>query len=613
MYANFIYVILAILIYSAYQPADRPYFAPLETLLLAAVLLLAFLEWNRRSFARVLRLASTQGNYAADHRFSAVLGRQSIAALVVFALAVHVLALPLYVLDLPLVDALPVLAALLFMGLFLGLLALVWRAAFPAHRRLYDPAAQPGAYVASNLRLTIPILLPWIAISALTDIIFALPFETPKRLLSTTAGEAAFFLGFLVLVAFTAPLFVQKFWGCRPLEEGYYRRRIRELCQRAGVGYRDILYWPIFGGRMITAGVMGLARRFRFILVTEALLQTLSPEEVDSVVAHEIGHVKHHHLPYYMLFMAGFMLLVFALYDAALFLFLYGRPTRWLLTASGLPQASVLSLLFAGAFLTLFLVYFRFVFGYYMRNFERQSDAYVYTLFDSAAPMIATFRKIAAASGQSDDKPNWHHFSIRERIDFLARCEADRRWVAWQNRKVRRSLGLYLAALAVVAGLAWQLNVGEAGRRLNRHFLEDVLQREIAQQPENAELQGLLGDVKYAAGDLAGAAEAYEAALALVPGNPQVLNNLAWLYATAEAADVRQPARALELARRAVQLDPSAQVLDTLGECYFVNGRMQEAVAAGREALARAADNREYFREQLEKFEKALAAGGGNA
>jgi Zn-dependent protease with chaperone function len=613
MYANFIYVILAILIYSTYQPADTPYFSLSEALALAAALVVAFVLWNRLSFRQVARLAAARGQQAADHRFSGVLTRQSIAALVVFALVVHGLALPLPVLDLPLVATLPTLAAVLFLGFFLALLALVWQAAFPAHRRLYDPTAQARDYVLSNLRLAIPIILPWVVISGLTDVIFALPFETPKRLLSTTAGEAAFFMGFLVIVALTAPIVVQKFWGCRPLEEGYYRRRIRSLCLRADVAYRDILYWPIFGGRMITAGVMGLVRRFRYILVTEALLESLTPEEVDSVVAHEIGHVKHHHLLYYMLFMAGFMLMIFSLYDLAIFLFLYGLPTRWLLTVASQHQASVLSILFAGGFLALFLVYFRFVFGYYMRNFERQSDAYVYSLFDSAAPMIATFHKIAAASGQSDDKPNWHHFSIRERIAFLTRCEEDRRWVGRQNLKVRRSLIVYLLAMAVVAGVGYQLNFGEAGRRLNRHFLEDVLQREVARQPDNAELYGLLGDVKYGAGKLPAAAEAYETALRLAPGTPQVLNNLAWLYATAQPADLRRPARALELAMRAVQLDDAAHVLDTLAEAYFVNGRLEAAVSASRQALERATGNHAYLRQQLKKFQSALAAGGGGA
>ena len=43
---------------------------------------------------------------------------------------------------------------------------------------------------------------------------------------------------------------------------------------------------------MITAAVMGLIKKFRYILVTQGLLQMLEPEEIDAVIAHEIGHVK---------------------------------------------------------------------------------------------------------------------------------------------------------------------------------------------------------------------------------------------------------------------------------------------------------------------------------
>ena len=38
---------------------------------------------------------------------------------------------------------------------------------------------------------------------------------------------------------------------------------------------------------MITAGVMGLIKNFRYILVTPSLLNLLEPAEVDAVIAHE--------------------------------------------------------------------------------------------------------------------------------------------------------------------------------------------------------------------------------------------------------------------------------------------------------------------------------------
>jgi Zn-dependent protease with chaperone function len=409
-----------------------------------------------------------------------------------------------------------------------------------------------------------------------------------------------------MVVAVFAPLVIQRLWGCYPLESGFYRERIENLCQRAGIGYRNIMYWPIFGGRMLTAGVMGIARKFRYILVTDALLRSLSPDEVDAVIAHEIGHVKKHHLLYYIIFMAGFMLISFAIYDVTIFLIFTAKPLYKTVLNLGMDQATIISSLFSVVFLVVFLLYFRFIFGYFMRTFERQADGYVYSLFDTALPMIATFQKIAATSGQSPDKPNWHHYSIRERIDHLLKCEGNRQWVERHNRKVRFSLIIFAIAMIGIGIIGYQLNYGRAGQHINAHFFEEILKQEIIESPHDAELYSLLGDLKYSQNAYQETAAAYERSLALNPENPQVLNNLAWLYATSEDETIRRPERALSLALQAERLESSAHILDTLAECYFVNGDIAAAIHYEQRALDTADEKRDYYRDQLERFKKAL-------
>lgn len=609
MFANFIYFILALLIYTTYQPSEQSSFSSLETLLAVILLMAGFSALCRHLFHRVALLAALGRQYEADHRFSTLMTRHSILALAVFALIIHGLSAPSLLTGLGLFDAIPTLLALVFLGLFIGLLVVLWSHAWTAHRRLYDPQATRGEYVSSNLRFSLPVVLPWLLISGISDVLFALPFEGPKRFLSSTEGEAIYFLVFLLLASIFAPVLVQRFWGCRPLEHGYYRSRIEALCRRAGVRYRNILYWPIFGGRMLTAGVMGLARRFRYILVTESLLKTLTPEEVDTVIAHEIGHVKRYHLIYYMVFIAGFMLISYAVFDLVLWAIISARPVYRLVTDMGFNQTTVVSTLFGLVFLVAFLFYFRIVFGYFMRNFERQADTFVYSLFSSAMPMVSTFEKIAASSGQSADKPNWHHFSIRERIQFLLRCEQDRRWIDRHNRKVRRSLAAYLVAMAVIGVAGYQLNFGAAGAAVNGRFIEHILMREIEHSPNDASLYSMLGDLRYSQNDREGARAAYEASLRLDPKNAQVLNNLAWLLATAKPDDRKDPKRALDLALQSVALDPTAHALDTLAESYFVNNDVEAAVSTAAQALERARENRTYYLEQLERFKKMLGKG----
>jgi tetratricopeptide (TPR) repeat protein len=220
-------------------------------------------------------------------------------------------------------------------------------------------------------------------------------------------------------------------------------------------------------------------------------------------------------------------------------------------------------------------------------------------------PLITTLEKIAATSGQSADKPNWHHFSIRQRIDYLRKCEADSFWISHHNRKVNKSIGVYVTCLITLGVLGYQLNVGDMGDRINRHFLEKVLVREIEQTPDNPNLFSLLGNIYYNDKNWAGVQDAWERSLALNPDDAQVLNNLAWHYATCEDPQYKNPERALSLAQLAIQLERQSHVWDTLAESYYVNGRYGEAVNAGEQALALAVNKLEYYREQLDKFKKA--------
>ncbi len=612
MFANFIYFILALLIVATYQPSETATLTAIEIVMTTAVLFFLFSSAVRYQFRRICLMADRGELYRADHRFSTATSRLSIAALVVFAVIVHGLEAPSAVAGYRLFAVSPTLSALPFMGLFIGLLSLIWFHSWKAHRKLYDSRVSRKALVGANLRFSLPVLLPWLVISGVSDFLLALPLEWPRKVLSSAEGEAAYFLVFLLLVAVFAPVVIQWFWGCKPLEEGAFRRRIEALCTRAGVRYRDILYWPIFGGRMITAGVMGLIRRFRYILVTDALMKRLTPEEFDAVIAHEIGHVKKRHLLFYMLFVIGFMIIVSLLQ----ILFYDWIP---LIVISYLPSLAALMewlylkanphLFISAVVILLFFLYFRFMFGFFIRHFERQADGFAFQFFNTAAPMVSTFQKIAKTSGQSPDKPNWHHFSILERIQFLQNCEQDRDLVARHSGMVNRWLVVFFLGLAGVVAFGYQLNFGPAKYAMSEFLYEKALIREMGDDFSRAHLYQYLGDRRYGEGDMMAAAAAYERSLASEPGNAQVMNNLAWLLATAEEQSLQDPKRALDLALESVRLSPSAHALDTLAESYFANNDVEAAVATAALAVERAGENRAYYEEQLERFRNMLGKG----
>jgi tetratricopeptide (TPR) repeat protein len=241
-----------------------------------------------------------------------------------------------------------------------------------------------------------------------------------------------------------------------------------------------------------------------------------------------------------------------------------------------------------------------------MRNFERQADTYVYTLFDSAEPLISTFKKIAATSGEPPDRPNWHHFSIKSRIDYLKKCESDKIWITRHDNKIKKSIAIYLSGVILLCGVGYNLSFGESSKKLNKHFFLKIIQREIEKTPNNPLLYSSLGDLYYSDKNYEDTIKAYEQAIMIDPNNTHALNNLAWLFATCEVESFRDPKQALALAKRAVQLEVSPHILDTLAESFYVNGQIEQAIITETRALEISIKNRDYYKKQLAKFKIAM-------
>ena len=618
MFGNFIYFIIVLLLYATYQHPEETNFSSTETLFFFIGLIFIFEIFCRMQFKNLAKRIPKDSFPILDHIFNKLLLRLSILAIALCAVDIYGFNITTFLLNLPLFSAIPTLQALVVLGIFIFYLSILWANAYTVYSKLYSSDLSKKAYVFSNISFSIPVLLPWVLLSGISDLIFALPFDTPKRILSTKAGASSYFLLFLFIVTIVGPAMIQKLWQCKPIEKGRLRTLIENLCKRADLKYSNILYWPIFGGKMITAGVMGLVKRFRYILVTDALLNFLSPEEIEAVIAHEIGHVKKKHLLFYLFFFAGFMLISLATFDFIKYSVIYAEPIYKFIVYTGFNHYTVSSVAISIVFIIILLVYFRFIFGYFMRNFERQADTYVYTLFDSAQPLIKTFEKIALTSGQPPDKPNWHHFSIYERIEYLKKCESDRTWIKAQDNKIRKSIAVFIVGMVVMGSVGYQLNFGKTGEIIAKHFSEKANLNEkrkyldlsekyvlkmLKEDPGKTALYEALGEIYYLKNDLENSAEAFEKAIELNSKNPEVYNNLAWLYATDER--LKNPKRALQMALKAAGLRKAPHILDTLAESYFVNGDYGSALKTGMLALKLTNRDKEYFEKQLNKFQKA--------
>jgi tetratricopeptide (TPR) repeat protein len=106
--------------------------------------------------------------------------------------------------------------------------------------------------------------------------------------------------------------------------------------------------------------------------------------------------------------------------------------------------------------------------------------------------------------------------------------------------------------------------------------------------PTDARTHQNLGEAYGAKGDLGAAALAFLDAAQYQPDDPFVLNRAGWILATAPEPRIRDGARALALAARAVELTRRQDVvsLDTLAAAHAELGHFDLAVAAAREALA---------------------------
>jgi Zn-dependent protease with chaperone function len=609
MFSHFIYFIIALLILSLYELPDELPITFLDALFLFFSTVVLYALYTYQQFHKLLKMVQWGHRVQLDHRFTQLSTRCAILSLVVLAIDVWWLHLPAFLNSVRLFSVLPTLSSLLLLLLFVGYLALMWAFSYKAHRAIYSAHISMRSYVYSNIAFCVPVLIPWALLFGINDVIQLLPFSSPKAFLDSPIGQTAYFLVFLMIAAIFAPLMIQKFWRCSPLEPGERRSRIEALCKKAGVRYANIVYWPIFDGRMITAGVMGLVARFRYILVTDALFSILTSDEVDQVIAHEIGHVKHKHLLLYLLFFIGFMLISYTVYPVSQLLLFSKGPLLAIIEQFKLDPFKTLDIFYGVTLVICIIIYFRFIFGYFIRNFERQADLYVFKLFPTAQPLISTFHKIAASSGQPADKPNWHHFSIQQRMDYLSRCERSPQWISRHTRKVVRSITTFVAAFLILGAAAYQLNqmvFNKGSRNLNVNVLEAYLDQKKEKTPNDALLYWIVGNIYFDRSEIERASSAYEASLELNPDNPDTLNNLAWLLATSDQSTVYDPKRSLKLAQRAIALKKAPHIWDTLAESLFANGYITEAIAAEEQAIEMNPEDLRIYEAQLTKFKDAL-------
>ena len=202
-------------------------------------------------------------------------------------------------------------------GLLLGTLPAflawigLWWAQYPAEHALRQqsmienlvdelPIHRPptlAAYVTSNLRLQLLFtVLPVILIAAVHDTAAAivLPFfdsGIPEVSLAVNAVEsnADKVDGLLWLLSagsvfVLAPEVLRRILQTTPMQDGPLRRRLEALSERSGIRCRDILVWHTHFN-VGNAAVMGLLPRYRYVLLSDLLLERMDDDQIEAVLS----------------------------------------------------------------------------------------------------------------------------------------------------------------------------------------------------------------------------------------------------------------------------------------------------------------------------------------
>ncbi|MBZ5566938.1 MAG: M48 family metallopeptidase [Acidobacteriia bacterium] len=199
----------------------------------------------------------------------------------------------------------------------------------------------------------------------------------------------AVFIALSVFLAQIAPVVLfPLFYKFQPLENDDLRERLLRLSQRAGTRVRGIYEWKLSEkSKKANAALTGLGRTRRIILA-DTLLENYSPEEIESILAHELGHHVHRHIVKGILVQ---VVITFFGFWATAAVLRYAVEQRHLFeTLSDFANLPLLALV--STVMSLLLMP---ALNAYSRYNERQADLYCFQSIPDVAPFISSMEKLA--------------------------------------------------------------------------------------------------------------------------------------------------------------------------------------------------------------------------
>jgi STE24 endopeptidase len=231
----------------------------------------------------------------------------------------------------------------------------------------------------------------------------------------------ALFMGLFILLAQLAPVVLLPiFYKFEPLDNEDLRRRLVQLGEHAGTRVRGVYRWKLSEkSKKANAALTGLGGTRRIILA-DTLLDNYAPEEIEAVLAHELGHHVHKHILKSIVVQAGTTLLGFWVANWVLHYAVDRHIFEELSDFANLPllalTATVLSLLLMPAL------------NAYSRYNERQADRYAFESIANVEPFISSMNKLAQQNLAERTPSKWIEVLFHSHPAISKRVAAAEAW-----------------------------------------------------------------------------------------------------------------------------------------------------------------------------------------
>ena len=231
----------------------------------------------------------------------------------------------------------------------------------------------------------------------------------------------AVFLGLFVLLAQLAPVILFPiFYKFEPLQDDELKSRLVRLSERAGTRVRGVYQWKLSEkSKKANAALTGLGSTRRIILA-DTLLDNYSPDEIEAVLAHELGHHVHKHIFKSILVQALITLFGFWVAHLVLAYSVDRHMFEQLSDFANLPLLALVSTVLSFLLMPALNAYSRYN--------EREADRYAFRSIATVEPFISSMNKLADQNLSERAPSKWVEWFFHSHPAISKRVEAAEAW-----------------------------------------------------------------------------------------------------------------------------------------------------------------------------------------